>query len=194
MENGKPSTPALLWRALWIWGASATILLAINWFSRISRGGAGVNNLTWFIICLIFLPWHSMLAVGLAGKYPRRIHASWIAPLLVIIFALGCWLMMVAYFADFHRILQDAFDIKSGAGREIFWITLLTLPGAMVPIAFYLFWPRIPKKVAAAICSACGYDLRGSMASARCPECGKFIEMGVDFPYPEGHASAGGGS
>jgi hypothetical protein len=173
--------PSLFWWALAQWLASLAILALAQHFDW-------ARNPRWYIFCLFILPWHILLALGLVSLFPRRLHALWIAPALLLPFAVGCWLMAFALLAyqktSPRTYLINLLDITTGADREACWITLYTLPCAIVPIAFYLLWPRIPPEVTAPVCSHCHYDLRGSAASARCPECGKTILRGTDFPDP----------
>jgi hypothetical protein len=158
---------SLVWWAAGMWAASI-LLLAI------------ANALRWtqdpsaYILSLICIPWHTFLALGFAARFHRRFHALWIVPVLLIAFAAGTWTLNATYLGPplaFHFL-----------EREAIWTTVYTLPCAIVPVAFWLLWPRAPRIVTAPICSVCGYDLRGSAASDCCPECGKAIELGVDAP------------
>src|SRR5689334_11891811 len=80
----------LFWWALGFWLAGLAMLLLANW-----QESSWSRSPTLYILCLILLPWHLMLALGLVAVFPKKIHAAWIVPVLCIGFTVGCWLMIM---------------------------------------------------------------------------------------------------
>jgi len=75
------------------------------------------------------------------------------------------WLPSLRFYDG--RTAGDTFDLSLPA-----W--MIVLPCLAMQWAFYR---RIPARLRARHCPACGYDLRGN-TSGRCPECGESVHAG----------------
>jgi hypothetical protein len=166
------------------------VLLAV-WYALLARAFAARQEFLIQLLALVgTLAWTLPAGLSLGWLFRRRYHIAWIFPAALPITATILYLAFTS-----AEILPsgNALDLHPGhlPGRLHVPIALTVCPFAAAGIAFgFLAYPRpyaTPKRYR---CISCNYDIRESIPTGRCPECGHELILGVDFPATRAPASS----
>lgn len=164
------------------WTLLSVVLLAL-WQFLLAQAFARRAELAIQLLALVgTLLWTFPAGLAVGTLFHRRGHIAWIFPAALPFTATILYLAFTA-----AEILPSGnaldFNPTHSPGRFHVPIALTVCPFAAAGVAFgFLANPRPYAKPKRYRCINCNYDIRQSLPSGRCPECGHALIAGVDFP------------
>ena len=188
------NAPTDILRRAALWTAICSISAAPSFFWAINVNGSYYNRLAMAtgVVCFICLLTATTSTPRFLRfrKHPfirRTLYIGYGARLFIsIVFPLGAWLDLFPGMLSIG-IVEEGLGIPGSSYLGTLLITLIqgTFLNCLIFILMAITYGvqrlflTMPPPESELACSKCGYDLRGSLTSVTCPECGANIESDI---------------
>jgi hypothetical protein len=167
--------------------AGAAAVLAVGWAGLLLLAFARRDPRAVALLAAAgHLVWAFPAGLALGAAVLRRRHVAWIFPAAVpVCFGVLYLAFTAGELVNAHGLRFRAFDFnpRRPPGRDDLVAALFLCPVPAAGVAFgFLAHPRPVVRPERRRCIGCDYDVRGSIATGRCPECGRPLIAGIDYP------------